>query len=278
MLTVDELLDYGIPENGEIWLHCLDVVDHILKGDVNQTLFRDQSPAMDLYNDWKDALSNHPDFDESFDEIIDNAYEMKKKWQRYDDESGDFQLDSFLGGEELMFDSYDKVLGEKPAVSVIYDGMVPCGWRNSTYMEDRHKDVYKIAAQCESDRRPCRVVMVWQHTIPEFNKPLKVFWVVKDYTDPIFPAIWACFQNNRIANYTWNAFHDFVTGTNHYGNATAEEMRNVEQYFEEDEELIFFGANADETETERGWIFVDGESANVKLRKDLPDMFGGLFE
>lgn len=243
MMTCQELINREeLPKGNEVWLYGLDAVEHCLQGDVNQTLYKHQSPAVEQWQEWREGMLERTNWDEDFQDIIDNAYERVPKWKRYDDDSGDFQLDAWLNKEDQCFEGYEKIAVDKPAVSVVYDMNVPWCDRNETYMVDAHRKVYEIAAQCEAERRPCRVVVVMNDVIPEIERDtLKVFFVIKDYNDPIFPAIWGTFVNNRYTNAYGNVVNDYLIGTRHYGNGRPTALWEIEKYFPEDEELIVFG-------------------------------------
>lgn len=105
-------------------------------------------------------------------------------------------------------------------------------------MIERHRKVYSIAAECESQNIPCRVIAIGHNEIDEGIFTL--FAVVKDYYDPIFPAIWSTFMNNYVTNKYVNNFMDFFIGTHSAGNGSPKKLKDVGRFFPEDEELIIF--------------------------------------
>lgn len=246
MITCQEFLQTGLPRDNSIWLHCLDVVEHCLKGDIEQTLWRHPDPSWRLFEEWRQDMLNRSEWDGEFQHISDNAYIPVKKWTREEDFTGEFNVDMHLANLENLqaprFDQYNKRLKEKPAVTVVYSANVNYGQRQATFMVERHQKVYEIASQCESERRPCRVVAVENTQLTEIkNDTMKIWYVIKDYMDPIFPAIWGSFVDNRATNSFLNVTADFLTGTHSWGNGQAVPLNKARRFFPEDEELIIFG-------------------------------------
>jgi hypothetical protein len=242
MLSPKAYLKQGMPESHEIWVNALEMVEHCLQGDCKQSFFKDGSPSINRFHEWSAGMQNRAQWDGKFQELFENNYRPIPKWTRYDDDSGDLMVDRYISGEELCFDAYERKARQKQAISVIYDGNVCWGDRHETYMVERHRKVYEIAAQCEAERRPCRVIVIMNDLIPEVkNDTLKMFLVVKDYNDPIFPAIWGTFVNNLYTNAFANVIMDYFVGTYDSGNGRPIELHKIRSFFPDDEELIMFG-------------------------------------
>ncbi len=95
----------------------------------------------------------------------------------------------------------------------------------------------------EGEDIPCRVICALGISIPERygQDPLKIYSVIKDYSDPIFPGIWGAIRNNADTNSFVNVIMDFMVGTRCGGNGTPTEIR-VKEDFPEDEEVIILDA------------------------------------
>ena len=242
MLTPDEYLRNGMPDSHEIWLNGLEIVEHCLQGSYRKTFYQDESPARSHFREWSEGMTQRSKWDDKYDQIFENSYRPVPKWTRYDDDCGDLQVDAFIAKEELCFEAWERRARQKQAVSVIYDGNVCYGDRHETYMVERHQKVYDIAAQCEAERRPCRVIVIMNDQIPEIKgDTLKNFFVIKDYNDPIFPAIWGTFTKNLFTNAFANVYMDYFIGTHTGGNGIPVALHKIRSYFPEDEELIMFG-------------------------------------
>lgn len=247
MITCEEHLAKGKPpDDGIVWVHALDVTDHCLQGDTGKSFYKDDRDDRRHFSDWAEQMQNRADWDGDFQNIIDNSYEPVRKWQRYDADSGEFNVDQYLGAmddpDALFFEGWEKVLRQKPAVTVVYDLAVPWGERDRDYMVKRHREVYAIAAQCEAERRPCRVVGIFPFQIPEMTKVVRLFVVLKDYADPIFPAIWGTFINNATTNDFGNVVADYFIGTADRGNGAVVEtsLSLIKEQMPEDEEIKLF--------------------------------------
>jgi hypothetical protein len=104
-------------------------------------------------------------------------------------------------------------------------------------MVDRHKKVYSLALEAESRGIPCRVVAALLIKIPERRETFRLYVVVKDYSDPIFPQLWGGIKTNKSANAFWNSLTDYLVGTRETANGLAQRW-NVARDFPEDEEIV----------------------------------------
>lgn len=227
-------------KNPVTWTHGLELLEHCLQGDTQKTILQNPNASGEHLQQLHDVLQQRSISNEEFQEIVDNSYQPKKKWQSRMDDCGDLDLDSYLNKEEFVFESWEKTFGQGHAVSIIYDVCVSSGERAQTFMEERHKKVYSLVAQLEADRRPARVVAAFAAKC--FDLPGKAihFVIIKDYDDPIFPAIWGAFMNNASTNDWCNVVQDYFLGTYDPGNGRPATI-NARKYFPEDEELIIYG-------------------------------------
>lgn len=241
MLTPKEYLEIGIPKDNTLWLHGMDIVEHCLQKDSTQTFFKDKNDEPEFWEEWTEAMQKRASSEESFNEIYENAYNPKDTWRSYPSDSGDFQTDSYLAGEDLVFDEELRVNTPGESVSVLIDIAVPYRCRYETYMEQRHKDVYKLIAQCDSENRPLQIVACKCQKLPELDKPLNMFIVIKNYSDTIFPTIWGTITNNLCCNSFANVMMDYFIGTSHSGNGTPTDLHDIDKYFPDSEELHIYG-------------------------------------
>ncbi|NIR13950.1 MAG: hypothetical protein GWN77_01090 [Gammaproteobacteria bacterium] len=234
-----------LPPDNVLWFHGLELMDHLCKGDWEQTYWKNKYPIYEYLDIMRDAMSNR-NVDPQFQEIVENSYCPKEQWAETWDEQGQFDLDSWLSGEEQCFIETERQYDLGDAVSVLMSVNVPYCDVNKTYMVDRQRKVYEVVAKCDSENRPCRVIAVKNEILQEIHDDtLKIFTVIKDYDDPIFPAIWGCFWDNETTNAYANCFSDYFLGTHSWGNGTPTSLKNASQYFPEDEHLIVFGDDID---------------------------------
>jgi len=246
LMTAQEIIDRGqgsFMRNPVTFTHALEVLEHCLRADLNKTVFKDQYPSQERLDDLRDALADRSETVEHFTKIRQNSYKPMKKFREIKSDTGTFDLDAYLNGEDQIFFESVKEYRQGRAVSILYDVAVPACDRQLTYMEDRHKEVYSIATELENERRPVRVIAAYAAGIHELDDFITVtnFIVIKDYSDPIFPGIWGAFTNNRSTNAWLNVMQDFFIGTHDRSNGHVKDIRDVQQYFPEDNELIIFG-------------------------------------
>ncbi len=241
MPTPLEYLEDGIPASHELWLNGLDIVKHCLQKDSQQTFFKTTRPATRHWNDWSEAMSKRAENDDNFQDIYDNAYIDKNQWETVDNDSGLLDVGQFIAGEELCFDEDVQVYETGDCMSVLIDIAIPYCERSKSYMIERHKLVYDLIAQCDSEERPIQVIGVLGVKVDELPTPLKIFIVVKEYNDTIFPAIWGTLINNEVCNSFINVIMDYFIGTHDCGNGSPRTVKDAEIYLPEQEELHIFG-------------------------------------
>ncbi len=248
MLTPKEYIANGIPDNHEIWLNGLDIITHCLQKDTSKTFFKNR-PSSHTWDNWQQAMSDRAQADDNFQDIYDNAYQPKQEPRTMQSESGDFVIDYYLDKEELMFEEHEDQYMQGDAVSVVIDICLPYMDRDKSYMIKRHQDVYDIIAQCDSDNRPIQVVGAFEIGVPELKKHLKIFVMIKDYTDSIFPSIWGTLKTNESTNDFLNVMMDYFIGTRSGTNGKCKTMKQAENYFPMNEELIIYGKRIEATNT-----------------------------
>lgn len=219
-----------------LWTHALDVLKHVLKGEIESTFFKNRFPADYHLDELQAYLDGRPKEVDSFLEARHNVFVQERKWRRFDSECGDLSTDRYLDGEPRPFDDYRKTFVPKPAVSIIMDMTVPHSEREGTSIKKRHEQIYKYACEANKEGRPCRVVGVEKCDLSECSDH-KSFIILKDYDDPIFPSIWAAFENNAMANSFLNAYMDYFIGTHHSGNGSCRNY-DIAEDFDENAILI----------------------------------------
>ena len=174
-------------------------------------------------------------------DIYDNAFVPKDKYRVTYDDTGSLDVGSFIAGEDFCFEDEQLRRSQQPAMSAILDISVPWKNREDTYMIKRHRKVYDLVAQCDSEDRPIQIVGAYARKFPELKKTLTLFIVIKDYNDPIFPSIWGGLKDNACTNTFINVIADYFIGTHSQGNGDKRSIENAEQYFPDHEDLVIFG-------------------------------------
>jgi len=222
-----------------LWCHCLDVLKYCLEGDVNpeRTFFKDNIYSQGSYiQRLSESLEGKSMEEEEFFKARENTLCPEKKWRRFDCEFGDLVIERYLDGDERPFDDYRKAYVWKPALTLIFDMSANSCDRAGHEMEERHKFVYQQALQANREGRPCRVVAVTRIAIPEVKSERMAF-VLKDYDDPIFPAVWAPFEKNSNTNDFLNVVQDYFIGTRDSGNGSCTSY-NVAEDFADGEVIL----------------------------------------
>lgn len=243
MQTVAEWLKNPQPV---MWFHAIDAFKHILKGDTKETWFKDKAASShhDYLQIVREAMAEHRVFDRGFQEIVERTEFTGRRSKPVKDDCGDLDIGLFLDGDQDCFYDYPKAeVPQYRGVTIAFDITVCYGERDQTYMIDRHREAYRLAVQHEADGIPCRVIgVLGVCDIPELEDApcrgkMKVFFIVKDYTDPIFPGIWAAFKSNISTNAVWNSTSDYIIGTKCPGNGTRDYTR-ISDFIEDDEVVV----------------------------------------
>lgn len=230
-----------------VWVHALDLMEHILKGNAHDVCLETKlSGDTEHLDDMREGMAERSEkHDEEFKQLTENSYMPKKRYTTQTSDSGEFCLDSFLNGDEQVFEEPVKILNQGRAVTILYDVGVSWGERERRFMEERHKKVYTVTAEMMSVHRPVRVIAVLGEDCYDVPGICKTFAIIKDFNDPIFPGIWGCFTNNKTTNAWVNSVQDFFVGTTDMGNGRISEVK-VREYFPDDELIIYGGRVIDE--------------------------------
>lgn len=236
MVTAEEYIKRPTPL---IWMHALDILRHVLKGDTEQTAFKDNiSPNRTCLQELRKDLEEHLKYDPGFDELVERTnFRAKRRVPMWDD-SGDLEVGAYIDREELCFTDYPKV--DRPdtnGITITFDMFVAWKDRDGDYMIERHRKAYELAVQAEAEGVPCRVIGVVTSKIPEFSETCRCFAVIKDFNDPIFPGIWGALKTNRTTNNFINTIADFLVGTRQCGNWYPTPTF-MEREFAEDEVIV----------------------------------------
>src|SRR5512138_2367226 len=89
-----------------MWVHALDVLAHVLKGDVQDTFYKDTNPNKEYLKELQSYLDGKPKEVDKFLEEKHNAFVQERRWRRFDSEHGDLSVDRYLDGEPRPFDDY----------------------------------------------------------------------------------------------------------------------------------------------------------------------------
>jgi hypothetical protein len=216
MLTPEEYIEMK-PES--VWIHALDVLDHCLRGVVENTAYGCTSASTSHLNDLKDAMGTK-DEGKKFNEILKDTFRKTPKAKPRMADEGDLVLDSYLNGEERCFEEFFKENVYSAATTVVMDIAIAAAERDGPEMEIRHEKIYKIACDAEAKGDPCRVIAAAGVDIPETEDPIKLLFVIKDYDDPIFPGIWGAMETNATTNTFLNVVMDYLVGTHSTGNGS----------------------------------------------------------
>jgi hypothetical protein len=211
-----------------VFLDGLDIMQHVLKGDIQQSAYKNNDPWWYALDHLKAELAKGQETDHEFNEQIRYISEDRRGRRSITSDCGEFDLDLYLnanGNRPEVFIDEVMDITEKDAVSVVFDLFVPAGKRDGTDVIERHKAIYKIVLEMEERNIPCRVVAAMPCYYSEFgdkyrswNSKGRWYFVVKHYESPMIPALWGAIKNNQCANSLINAFCDFIIGTHDFGN------------------------------------------------------------
>ena len=226
-------------EIGTYWVHGIDMLEHVLKGNFQDTIYNNGTDRANHLYEMTQAMGNRGEY-EGFDEVIENAYAPKRQWRSRMDNEGDLVIDAYLNRDDRMFETWEKEISSANAVSVLLDMAIAWGERDDDDMIARHRKCYEIASKCEGAQIPCRVIGCMALAIDEYGngrrKAINVFVTIKDYLDPIFPGIWGAFETNNSTNRLVNVLAVYLLGTGTGGNGNLETLK-VTDYFTDDEDI-----------------------------------------
>lgn len=238
MITPDEYIEIK-PQVA--WIHALDVLKHVLKGDHTETAYKDDDPSEKFFRELTKEMQKHSKVaDDAFLEIQDECYMPVKKYKAFaSDCDGEFDVDSFLDNDERCFREDLKVRSRKPALTLVFDMGIPYGERDGKEMEERHQIIYRMTMEAMSEGRPIRVIAASVCRIDEFyTNPFRLYMIVKDFSDPIFPGIWGALKNNKCTNSLANVIYDYLVGTHTSSNGYPEYWNAAKDLDEGDEVIV----------------------------------------
>ena len=243
MNTCKEYIENPRPR---VWLHALDVLTHVLRGDPKATAFKDEpgASAERHLENLREVMSEHMGRDGRFDEMVERTDFRRRRRVPQWDYAGGLDVGAYIDKRERCFVDYQKAeVIRKDGITILIDAGVPWRCREENNMELCHQKAYDIALQAEADGVPCRVIAIHGLEIPEFPDALaERRLVIKDYDDPIFPGIWGAFKNNATTNTFNNVCEDYLIGTSCPGNGTVSRV-DVSKDFEDEEVIILEPAN-----------------------------------
>ena len=233
MLTAEE---YAELKPDLLWIHGIEALGHCLKKDHTLSAYKDNSPITRTWEDLVHKLSKHMTPD-GFADAVDEGFRKEYKVLHHDSRCGELDIDRYLDREDRCFTEYYKENLDKPAITIVLDGSVAAYERSSDYMVSRHQRVYEIALEAEAQNKPCRVIAAMCNIIPEIESGIKILMVIKDYKDPIFPAIWGAFKDNETTNDWANVYMDYIVGTRTSGNGMPMSI-NIDEYIFGDDIIV----------------------------------------
>lgn len=204
-----------------LFIHNLNLLEHVLKADPKQTAYKgNTTPYWAAHRAFTEEmekavpLGNYRKIEEGFNKRL-TTVEIPS-------DQGALNVDRYLGGDLLCFDEPVKRFKPRLSRTIIFDfGKNECE-SGGNDCQKRYETVYKQVLECEEQGTPCRVIGAEGHRFSEISPNiLRVYIIVKDYNDPIFPAIWACIKTNRASWALGNVIADFLVGTKDVGNGSA---------------------------------------------------------
>lgn len=221
-----------------MWIHGLDAVEHCLKGDVTQTAYKNTEPALDAFERFTRAMQdNSYDYD-SYNQALENQDIHDDVWKDIPSDMGDLDVDSYIEREEYIFEEAYKKRELKPAINIIFEFGINAGETSGTEIERRHEKIYPMVLEAQAQGVPTRVIAAAAIQFGEWGrKTMRVYMVIKDWEDPIFPGIWGALRNNNTANAFCNVLMDYIVGTHDYGNGRSIGY-DITDDLPEDDEII----------------------------------------
>lgn len=241
MITPKQWLD-AEPTPNILWMHVTDVMKHILQGDTEQTKFKCGVIGNDHLAPLIDEMNIHQWDKDDYDAIVENAWKHDFRWKEQRSLDGEINLDAYIARDPLACYDWRKVWAEErtSSISVLMDIGINYYKRGGRDMKRRHEKIYKLIMDAEQEEIPIRVIAAAHMWAPEMS--VKLFLIVKDYEEPIYPGIWSAFKTNTTTNDFINCIMDFLHGTHDSGNGSASKM-NVSPYIHDDQLLIIESDN-----------------------------------
>jgi hypothetical protein len=223
-----------------IWMHGLDALKHCLKGDISQTAYKDKKPQAHHLGLLKEELGIHKNWDATFEEVKETTFIRDFEIVETPSDVGELDIDAYINHDELLFEECIKVEQEdsSEAITIIMDMGIAGSERDGSEMVERHKKTYELCLKAEADDVPIRVIGAAKLLSDRPKKVIKIYLVIKDYEDPIFPAIWGAFKTNKSTNDFMNVFMDYMVGIHDSGNGAPVDLRVTDDIWEDEIILI----------------------------------------
>lgn len=243
MITPKEYIKAGSPEKA--FFYVTEIFDHMMTAHESPTFGLrpgDRQDRLDFHRSIVKAEMEKQNFDAQDLNAELDTFERRRRHREKDSDSGNLDVDRYLNGDPRPFvDVFSEPL-PKPAKTLLIDMSIMSGERGGDDMRRRHKYIYREAVKAEQEGTPLRVIAAFANGIDERNgNSIKTYVIIKDYQDPIFPEIWACFKTNASTNSTYNLISFTCQGTESYSNGHAA-ILNASNDFPEDEEIILIDA------------------------------------
>lgn len=228
----------SIPEM--VFVHGLDMLEHVLKKDNEHSFLKNEQGDKARHVDWlNEELAKHEGQD-NFEEITEELGEKKAQFKEYADEEGEFDVDAYLNGEELVFKQEEKLYEQGKGHNLLIDMSIPFGDRGKKDMAKRHESVYNTVIEREAQCYPTRVMAAFylkSEEIKNKKKGAMFFIVIKDYEDPIFPGLWGALKNNETANSFLNSIASYFIGLFSGGNGRPSEV-TISKWLDEEFTIV----------------------------------------
>ena len=207
-----------------LWIHNLDLLAHVLKADPKDTAYRtDEEPYWKAHTAFVEEIERAVPVDQF--RKIEEGFNRQKTTVEIPAEQGALNVNRYLNNDPLCFDEPVKWFRPRLSRTIIFDYGKNQNESNGKDCQKRYEKIYKQVIEAEENGEPCRVIGVEGHSFSEIHASgadcLRIYLIIKDYDDPIFPAIWACVKTNRASWALGNVIADFLVGTGDYGNGKA---------------------------------------------------------
>ncbi len=238
LLSPEEYKAKGIPE--QVWFYMPDLVNYIMSHRMKDSFFggngwynREEFHKAALREEMKKGTHDAEDLNkEAF------TFERKKTHREKDSDSGTFDVERYLNGDERPFTDVFTETTPKVSKTIIME--LGANWMDrddESVYRNRHRRAYAEVLKAEAEGVPVRVIAAASKKFGEFNSARKYYIIVKDYGDPIFPEIWGCLRSGITANATCNLISYTLVGTRDSGNGYQRDF-TIDEDFPEDEKLI----------------------------------------
>lgn len=238
MFTCAEYVKKGreeCPEN--IYVHGVDLLSHVLRGDTKNTILKTGLSVSGCLSGLRDAVESWQAADVDYSEIEETAFSPESKRVYVKSDSGELDLGRYIGGDRLPFDDCKRRKIDKSAVVLLLDAAMPANERDLSDMVGRHAKIYRAAVKAESEGRPCKVVAV-ENMLYEDWKTVALHITIKDFDEPIFPAIWGAYITNATTNDFCNCIASYFVGTSCWGNGTPKDYDASAEYNPMESEIV----------------------------------------